>query len=134
MIWTPTYLVEKFHFRLSAAGLSGQVYIQVASAIAVPLAGLLADRLALRIRAGRIVVQAAVLFAGAIFVSLVGSTTGMLTLLFSMTAFGFCKGYYDSGIFASLYDCVGPSSRGSAAGLMNTVGWGGGALGPVVVG
>jgi MFS family permease len=134
LVWTPTYLVEKYHFKLSAAGLSGQVYSQVASAIAVPIAGILADRLARRIKAGRIVVQAAGLFAGAVFVSLVGSTTAMSTLLLAMTAFGFCKGFYDSGIFASLYDCVGPSARGSAAGMMNTVGWGGGALGPVVVG
>ena len=44
-----------------------------------------------------------------------------------MTAFGVCKGFYDSGIFASLYDSIEPSARGTAAGLMNTVGWGGGA-------
>jgi MFS family permease len=51
-----------------------------------------------------------------------------------MACFGWCKGFYDSGIFASLYDAVEPRARGSAAGLMNTVGWGGGALGPVFVG
>ena len=51
-----------------------------------------------------------------------------------MTAFGLCKGFYDSGIFASLYDAIEPRARGTAAGLMNTVGWGGGALGPVFVG
>jgi MFS family permease len=134
LVWTPTFLVEKFHFKLSAAGLSGQVYIQAASAIAVPLAGILADKLAMHMRVGRIAVQASGLLAGAVFVTIVGSATGVLTLLAAMTAFGFCKGFYDSGIFASLYDCVGPSARGSAAGLMNTAGWGGGALGPVLVG
>jgi len=51
-----------------------------------------------------------------------------------MTAFGACKGFYDSGIFASLFDAIEPRARGTAAGLMNTVGWGGGALGPVFVG
>jgi MFS family permease len=45
-----------------------------------------------------------------------------------------CKGCYDSGIFASLYDSIEPRARGTAAGIMNTVGWGGGALGPVFVG
>ena len=51
-----------------------------------------------------------------------------------MTAFGVCKGFYDSGIFASLFDAIEPRARGTAAGLMNTVGWGGGALGPLFVG
>jgi hypothetical protein len=48
----------------------------------------------------------------------------MTTLLLAMTCFGICKGFYDSGIFASLYDAIEPRARGSAAGLMNTVGWG----------
>jgi MFS family permease len=51
-----------------------------------------------------------------------------------MTAFGFCKGFYDSGIFASVFDLIEPRARGAAAGIMNTVGWGGGALGPLFVG
>jgi len=51
-----------------------------------------------------------------------------------MTVFGFCKGFYDSGIFAAVYEAVEPRARGTAAGLMNTVGWGGGALGPLFVG
>ena len=51
-----------------------------------------------------------------------------------MTVFGVCKGFYDSGIFASLYDAVEPRARGTMAGLMNTVGWAGGALGPLFVG
>src|SRR5262249_22444920 len=55
-------------------------------------------------------------------------------LLISMTIFGFGKGLYDSNIFASLYDVVEPRARATAAGLMNTVGWGGGALGPLAVG
>jgi MFS family permease len=51
-----------------------------------------------------------------------------------MVVFGFCKGFYDSGIFASLYDAIEPRARGTAAGIMNTVGWGGGAFGPWFVG
>ena len=65
---------------------------------------------------------------------LVGQSSRKSTLLFAMTGFGLCKGFYDSGIFASLYDAIEPRARGTAAGLMNTVGWGGGALGPLFVG
>ena len=51
-----------------------------------------------------------------------------------MVAFGFCKGFYDSGIFASLYDTIEPRARATAAGLMNTIGWAGGAIGTMTIG
>jgi MFS family permease len=134
LTWTPTFLVEKFGFRLSSAGLSGTVFIHLASALSVPLAGLLADRLIRRFAGGRMLVQATGLLLGAGFVFVVGKTADKGTLLLAMTVFGACKGFYDSGIFASLYDAIEPRARSTAAGLMNTIGWGGGALGPLFVG
>ncbi len=134
LTWTPTFLVEKFHFKLASAGLSGTVFIHLASAFSVPLAGWLADKVSRRYAGGRMAVQAAGLLVGATFVFLVGHTGDKTTLLIAMTVFGFCKGFYDSGIFASLFDSIEPRARGTAAGIMNTVGWGGGALGPLFVG
>jgi MFS family permease len=134
LTWTPTFLVEKFGFKLTSAGLSGTVFIHLASAVSVPIAGTLADRLARRFAGGRMLVQALGLLAGSAFVFLVAKTDNRATLLTAMAAFGLCKGFYDSGIFASVYDTIEPRARGTAAGLMNTVGWGGGALGPLFVG
>ena len=45
-----------------------------------------------------------------------------------------CKGVYDANIFASLYDVIRPEDRGTGAGLMNTIGWTGASLAPVIVG
>jgi MFS family permease len=134
LTWTPTFLVEKFGFKLAAAGLSGSVFINLASAVSVPLAGLLADRFAVWLAGGRMLAQLFGLLAGASFVFLVGKTTNVTTLLAAMTCFGFCKGFYDSNIFASLYDFIEPRARATAAGIMNSVGWGGGAFGPLFVG
>jgi MFS family permease len=133
LTWTPTYLVEKFDFKLTAAGLSGSVFIHLASAFGAPMGGLLADRLARRLSGGRMLVQATGLLVGSVFVFLVGATSDVTVLLAAMTLFGLCKGLYDSNIFASLYDVVEPRARATAAGIMNTVGWGGGALGPLWV-
>jgi len=94
----------------------------------VPLAGLAADRLARRLAGGRMLAQATGLLAGAGFIVLVGLTDRVGVLITAMVCFGLCKGFYDAGIFASLYDVVHPRSRASAAGVMNTVGWIGGAL------
>ena len=134
LTWTPTFLVEKFGFKLAAAGLSGAAFIHLASAVSVPLAGFLADKLSQKHRGGRILIQATGLLLGAGFVWGIGHATTIPLVIFAMTAFGLCKGFYDSGIFASLYDNIEPRARGTAAGIMNTVGWGGGALGPLFIG
>jgi MFS family permease len=134
LTWTPTFLVEKFQFKLGTAGLTGTLFIHLASAVSVPLAGWLADWLSRRLAGGRILVQAVGLIVGAPFVFLVGQTNELSTLLAVMTVFGLCKGLYDANIFASLYDVVHPRARATAAGVMNTVGWTGGALAPVTIG
>lgn len=134
LTWTPTFLVEKFGFKLAAAGLSGAAFIHIASAVSVPIAGFLADKLSQKHRGGRILIQATGLLLGAGFVWGIGHATTVPLVIFAMTAFGLCKGFYDSGIFASLYDNIEPRARGTAAGIMNTVGWGGGALGPLFIG
>jgi MFS family permease len=134
LTWTPTFLVEKFQFKLTSAGLSGSVFIHLASAVSAPLGGWLADRWSRRFAGGRMLVQGFGLLIGSAFVYLVGSTREVGVLLAAMTCFGLCKGLYDGSIFASIFDVVEPRARGTAAGIMNTVGWGGGALGPLAVG
>src|SRR5204863_1980233 len=93
LTWTPTFLVEKFDFKLTSAGLSGTVFIHLASAVSVPIAGLLADRLAQRFAGGRMLVQGLGLLVGAVFVFIVGQTRNADTLLAAMAAFGACKGF-----------------------------------------
>jgi len=134
LTWTPTFLVEKFGYSLAKAGLYGTVFIHLSSAVGAPLGGWLADRAYVRFPAARMLVQALGLALGSVAVVMVGITRDATTLMVVMSAFGFCKGLYDSNLFASLYDVVEPRARATAAGLMNTVGWGGGALGPVAIG
>ena len=134
LAWTPTFLKEKFGFDLAKAGLYATVFIQLASAASVPLAGYLADSLARRFAGGRVMIQTFGLLVGAGFVVMVGLASNMTTLILGMVAFGFCKGFYDSGIFASLYDTIEPRARATSAGLMNTVGWAGGAIGSTAIG
>lgn len=134
LTWTPTFLVEKFHFDLAKAALWATAFINLAGAVSAPLGGILADRLSRRFAGGRMLVQAAGLLFGSIFVFFVGATRHVGTLLAAMTLFGLCKGMYDSNIFASVFDEIEPWARSTAAGIMNAVGWGGGAMGPLVVG
>ena len=79
-------------------------------------------------------VQGSALLLGAPWVFLAGWTDQFPVLIFALLAAGACKGVYDANIFASVYDVVPIEVRGSAAGLMNTLGWGFGSLAPVVIG
>lgn len=134
LIWAPTFLFGKFHLGLVAAGFSAVAAIQIACAVSAPLSGLLADRLSIKLRGARMLVQAAALLLGALCVVLVGAAPTLPLLIGAMLCFGLCKGAYDGGIFASVFEFVGPGERASVVGLMNLCGWGGGALGPLLVG
>jgi MFS family permease len=134
LTWTPTFLAEKFHLGLAEAGLTGTLYIHLSSAATVVIGGVLADRLARRLRGGRALVQALGLLLGTAFVYLFATASDLDVLKVAMALFGACKGLYDANIFASLYDVMPPQARATAAGVMNTIGWGGGALGAMAVG
>jgi MFS family permease len=134
LVWAPTFLFEKFHLSLVAAGFSAVAAIQLASAVSAPLSGILADRLSMSLKGAHMLVQAVGLLLGSFCVAAVGHASTMTLLLAAMLCFGFCKGAYDGGIFASVFEFVTPQERASVAGLMNMLGWGGGALGPLAIG
>jgi MFS family permease len=132
--WMPKFLYDKFHLSLAKAGLTATIYLQLASMIGSPLGGWMADALRRRTPGGRMMVQAAGVLAGAPFVVLSGATRSATWLIVALAAWGLCKGLYDSNIFASVFDVVRPEARGTAAGLMNMVGWLGAGAAPAVVG
>jgi MFS family permease len=133
--WMPAFLYGKFHLSLAMAGLTATIFAQAASMLGAPVGGWLADSLRGRTAGGRILVQSAGVLLGAPFVALCGMTHSAGWLVLALTAWGFFKGIYDANIFASLFDVVPPETRGTAAGLMNMIGWlGGGGAAPLVVG
>ena len=133
--WMPKFLFDRFHMSLAMSGLTATIFVQLASLIGAPVGGWLADRWRLRSPRGRLAVQMAGVFGGAPFVALCGLTPSVGTVLFALTAWGFCKGLYDANIFAAVFDVVRPEARGTAAGFMNAFGWlAGGGSAPLVIG
>ena len=133
LTWLPSYLNRMFHMSLTMAGLNATAYLQVASVLGVLTGGVLADRMARRHRGGRMMTQAAGLFAGVPFLFLTGWTLSVPVLVLAMTGFGFFKGLYDANIWASLHDVVPPARRAVAVGVMNSIGWLGGGFAPVAI-
>jgi MFS family permease len=134
LTWMPKFLFDRFHMSLAMSGLTATIYVQLASMLGAVCGGWLADRWRAKRRGGRMLVQALGVFGGAPFVVLCGMTRSLGWLIVALTVWGFFKGLYDANIFASVFDVIRPEARGSAAGLMNTVGWlGGGGSAPLVI-
>jgi len=133
LVWLPSFLYAKFHMSLSMAGVSATVYLQLASVAGVLTGGVLADRWAARMRGGRMRTQALGLIAGTPFLFLTGWSPAIVLLVAGMIGLGFCKGIYESNIWAALYDVVRPECRATAVGLMNSLGWLGGGIAPLAI-
>ncbi len=137
LAWLPTFLFEKFHMSLAAAGFNGTAFLQVSSVVGVLCGGLLADlivkRSTRRKSRSRMLVQAIGLLSGVPFLFLVGQTRVVPVLLTMLVGFGFFKGLYDANLWASLYDVIPLRRRGAAVGWMNSLGWLGGGSAPVLI-
>jgi len=136
-VWMPTFLYRQFHMSLTLSGLNGAAYLQIASVLGVLCGGALADALVRRRKGGkgaRMQVQALGLFFGTPFLLLSGWTTAITFVLAAMVGFGFFKGVYDSNLWAALYDVTPIERRGAALGIMNSLGWLGGAIAQLGIG
>jgi MFS family permease len=131
--WLPLYVKAKFSVGVASAAFNGTVPMQMASLAGAVVSGALADWAARR-SGGRMRVQGIALLLGAPCALAAGWTGSLDVLIAVLIGVGFCKGAYDANIFASVYDVVPAEIRGTAAGLMNTIGWVGGSLGPYFVG
>lgn len=131
--WLPYFLHTKFRMSVVMAGISGVLYLQVASVFGVLFGGVLADRLKLCRPGGRMLTQAFGLLGGVGFLFFTGSASTVSRIVVAVLGFGFFKGIYDSNIFAALYDLVPESQRSLAAGLMNSIGWLGGGFAPIAI-
>ncbi len=132
--WMPSFLGERFHLSLAISGLTATLFVQCASIAGAPLGGWLADFWSRRTPAGRTLVQALGLALGAPFVALCGQSRSIPVLILALTCWGLAKGIYDSNIFAAMFDVIRPEARGTAAGLLNLVGWMGGGIAPLATG
>jgi sugar phosphate permease len=135
LTWIPTYLYSKFHLSLAMAAFDAAVYPQVASIGRSIVGGYLADLLVKWDLRSRLWVQCGGMLAGAPFVVPCGMNNSLTVVIAALVAWGFCKGLYDSNIFATVFGVVPIGARGTVSGLMNCIGWLiGGGVAPVVIG
>ena len=134
MTWVPAYLQEEFGQSQAAAGFSSMFYTYVAAFIGVLIAGSLSDRLALRFRGSRMVLQGAGLLGGAVFLFFMGGKSSLGWLYVMFAGWGFFRAFFDANTYAVLYDVTPSRLHASCSSAMITTGFAVGARAPVVLG
>lgn len=134
MTWMPTYLHEDFGFSLARSGFDSTFYHYLAAFFGVLLGARIADRFAFKITGMRGIVQAFGLLLGAPFIFLMGISNTPYIVYICLALFGLFRGFYDSNIFAALYDVVEPKYRSTATGLMLMFAFITGATAPYILG
>ena len=134
MTWVPAYLQEEFAQNQASAGFHSMFWTYVAAFIGVLLAGSLSDKLASKSRRGRMVLQAAGLLGGAVFLFLMGGHPALWLLYVSFAGWGFFRAFFDANTYAVLYDVTPPRLHASCSSAMIMTGFAVGALAPVILG
>lgn len=134
LTWMPTYLHENFGQSLSAAGFNSMFYTHLAAFIGVLIAGGLSDKLAIKKPKSRMILQAIGLIAGAPFLLMMGSCKLVWLVYIGLAGFGFCRAFFDANTYTVLYDVTPERLHASCSSVMIMIGFGVGALAPVVLG
>ena len=134
MTWVPAYLQEEFGQNQATAGFNSMFWTYAAAFAGVLIAGSLSDRLAIRDRKVRMVLQAAGLLGGALFLFFMGGHPALWVLYISFAGWGFFRAFFDANTYSVLYDVTPPRLHASCSSAMIMTGFAVGALAPVVLG
>jgi len=134
LMWMPSYLHDNFGLSLASAGFFSVFYNQVFAFVGVLLGGRFTDIFAQEHPRFRLNLSAISLLLGIPSLHLMGASNNLTIVYIALGGFGFCRGLFDSNIYASLFDVVPRRFHASAAGLMVAFSFLIGSLAPVVLG
>ena len=134
MTWVPAFLQEEFGQTQAAAGFNSMFWTYVAAFVGVLLAGTLSDKIAVRDRKVRMVIQGIGLILGAAFLFFVNGNMALWTIYFCFAGWGFFRAFFDANIYTVLYDVTPARLHASCSSALITTGFAVGALAPVILG
>ena len=134
MTWVPAFLQEEFGQSQAAAGFNSMFWTYIAAVAGVLLAGTLSDKIAVRDRKVRMVIQGIGLILGAAFLFFVNSGMTLWLIYLCFAGWGFFRAFFDANIYTVLYDVTPSHLHASCSSALITTGFAVGALAPVILG
>ena len=134
MTWVPASLQGEYGLSITDAGLHSMLWTYVAAFVGVLLAGTLSDKMAVRDRKVRMVIQGIGLLLGSVFLFFVEASTPIWIVYLSFAGWGFFRAFFDANIYTVLYDVTPSRLHASCSSALITTGFAVGALAPVVLG
>ena len=134
MTWVPAFLQEEFGQSQAAAGFNSMFWTYIAAFAGVLLAGTLSDKIAVRDRKVRMVIQGIGLILGAAFLFFVNGGMTLWLIYFCFAGWGFFRAFFDANIYTVLYDVTPSHLHASCSSALITTGFAVGALAPVILG
>ena len=134
LTWMPTYLHENFGMNLAGAGFHSMFYTHLFAFFGVLIAGALSDKIGVANPSRRMMLQGAGLLFSVPFIYMMGNSDALWVIYIGCAGFGFGRAFFDANTYTVLYDVIPPRYHSSASSLMMMVGFGIGALAPVVLG
>ena len=134
MTWVPAFLQEEFGQSQAAAGFNSMFWTYLAAFLGVLLAGTLSDKIAIRDRKVRMVIQGVGLILGAAFLFFVNGGMTLWLIYLCFAGWGFFRAFFDANIYTVLYDVTPARLHASCSSALITTGFAVGALAPVILG
>ena len=134
MTWVPTLLQEEFHMGVTEAGLHSMLWTYIAAFGGVLLAGTLSDKMAVKDRKIRMLIQGVGLILGAFFLFFVNADASLWLVYLCFAGWGFFRAFFDANIYTVLYDVTPSHLHASCSSALITTGFAVGALAPVILG
>ena len=134
MTWVPAFLKEQFNMSTTDAGLHSMLWTYIAAFAGVLLAGTLSDKMAIKSRKTRMVIQGIGLILCAAFLFFVNANAQLWIIYMSFAGWGFFRAFFDANIYTVLYDVTPSRLHASCSSALITTGFAVGALAPVILG
>ena len=136
LTWMPTYLQEApFNMSSAEAGWHSMFYTHFAAFFGVLIAGKLSDIVGAK---GKPVLRTAMqglgLLVAAPCIYYMGHSSSLGVVFAALAIFGFARAFFDANTYVVLYDVIPAKFHSSASGVMIMIGFGTGALAPVILG
>ena len=134
LAWMPIYLHDTFHLSLASAGFFSVFYNLIFAFVGVMLGGKFSDKFVQTYPSFRLNLAGIALLLGIPSLYFMGASNDLTIVYIALGGYGFCRGLFDSNIYASLFDVVPQRFHASAAGLMVAFSFMVGSLAPLTLG